>query len=516
MDAPPPRAGGHVAPVFTQANFPRVRAEDRPLSQQAAFTEFYPNGLPIVYKMLETPGSQGVMQTYIEDYLPVGFYTNYPKTEAKAIFSTRNGARPFRMMQHLLPQRRIHLWSKDEIQSVCNSLRKIYWEHMRDMRPLERWDDLWLWFDASDLYQYGALNLWNVTCTLVDENKILKEDFNKEVAVHICHWTDEWAAKECNRSKLIHWEESQGPLLTFLDERDWKSLGNIHDDFMPLLSNALKHRRALIMAPDHAANQKPKDLVTCCRNNNLQNWLAGQKVFEPNGLPGPPETHSHHCSPTTRNAPPPVFMHNGSHYYMPPPGWLVGTPLPNSNGVGGAVEALQKSAAAAGTCSKQPRIVNGIVIANGSNRPLPPMPARNYSQSQRPLDVESKNPSETSENLVASSPSPPRGPAQFVQVEPDDGCMIAPMADTNVGPMTACMSDEYNALTPTKVKRPTRDTLLSPTPIGRSLTRSLPPSTVIGYSELATGTSELDNVYHTPKESMSQPTRPSSVQPRAE
>ncbi|KAK7425835.1 hypothetical protein QQZ08_007684 [Neonectria magnoliae] len=274
MALAPPRTGG-PPPVPKSPAFPRTLASDRPPNQQAAFTEFYPNGLPVVYKMLQTPGPQGVQQTYLEDYLPVGFYTN-PKVGAKAIFSTIDGQRIFRKMSHLLPQRRIHLWNRDEIQSVCNSIRKVFWQHMREMRQPQSWDDLWQFFDASDLYHYGALNLWNMVNTLFDENKIIFTDVAKENALHIGRWADEWAMKESNKTKLREWDSSQGPLLPLLDDEDWQSLGNVHDDTLPLISNALKHRRTLLLAPrKDSEEKKPTDLLSSCRNNNLENWLNG-------------------------------------------------------------------------------------------------------------------------------------------------------------------------------------------------------------------------------------------------
>ncbi|KAH6887997.1 hypothetical protein B0T10DRAFT_607197 [Thelonectria olida] len=474
-----PGPGRHQAPVFNQANIPRVYANDRPPGQRAVFNKFYPNGLPILYRMLETPGSQGVMETYVEDHLPVGFYTK-PKSEAKAIFSTQNGTRPFKSIKHADPQRRIHLWSKDEIQAACNSLRKIYWDHMKEMGLFQSWDDLWKYFDADDLYKYGALNLWNVINTLHHENQLIKKDVLAETAVHIGYWADKWAESDENKTKLIRWDESQGPVIPLLSMEDWQSIGNVNDDAMPLIANALKHRRALLLAGEGLGDHTPTDLMTSCRNNELQNWL-GEKVFQPNGLPSPPEVRSHHCSPASRNAPPPVYTHNGAHYYMPPPGWVPGVHPMQSFGSGCTVEALQKSAAAAGAAPPKPPKppYNGIVIANGSSRPLPPPRSRRSrsASDSSSQDTASKTPSETSDKTASPSEGSVSPPAQPLDDAGDAHSITPPMPNSNVGPIAIHVPEEYDAYTPTKVKRQAQD---------NSRARSLPPSAILDYSELTT------------------------------
>lgn len=378
-------------PAITAATFPRVRAENQPPNQRATFSEFYPNGLPIVYKMLQTPGVDGVPQTYVENHLPVGFYTS-PPPDARAVFSTSDGTRSFRHLDHLLPQRRIHLWNGHEIQSICNSIRRVFWKNMRDMRQPSCWDDMWNHFDAQDLYHYGVLNLWNIINHLVDENRIIYEDVAKERAIHIGRWADDWASRPDNKRILTDWDASQGPLLQFLSPQDWKELGDIQDEVAPLIANALKCRRRLLLAP--SSSPRPKDLMTSCQDNNLENWLgmlnitlsnwghistntnllATQSASTSNGLPpSPPETRSHPCSPATRNAPAPVFVYDGKHYFLPD----FGTPADQQQArtPSDAVEALQMSAAAAAATGRQntsghslPTIVNG----SGRNLSIPP------------------------------------------------------------------------------------------------------------------------------------------------
>ncbi|KAF7548620.1 hypothetical protein G7Z17_g6953 [Cylindrodendrum hubeiense] len=451
MAPPLPKTGGPPA-VIHSVTFPRTLASDRPPNQQVTFTEFYPNGLPIVYKMLQTPGPRGVAQTYLEDYLPVGFYTN-PKVGARAIFSTMDGLHSFRNMQHLLPQRRIHLWNKDEIQSVCNSIRKVFWNHMREMREPKCWDDLWTYFDASDLYHYGAMNLWNMVNTLFDENKIIFRDIAKETALHVGHWADAWITREENKVKLAQWNGSQGPLLPILTESDWQTLGNVQDETLPLIANALKHRRALLLAPDITSEpQKPTDLLSSYQNNGLENWLAGQKVFQPNGLPSPPHAVSHTCSPASKNAPAPVLVQNGNHYYLYP-GSVAQSQSQQARNPAEAVKALHQSVTAAGAAPK-PNTA-GLVIANGSSMGLPLNTSSHASNPQHHQNTTLRNAPKKSKNkqpppaFDLSLPSRPPSVIPRLNTPPE--------VDNNVGPGSIDVPDEYEDFTPTRVNRSSSD-----------------------------------------------------------
>ncbi|KAH7158166.1 hypothetical protein B0J13DRAFT_618200 [Dactylonectria estremocensis] len=467
-------------PVMPTPAVPRTVACDRPPNQRAAFTKFYPNGLPVVYKMLQTPGARGVAQTYLEDNLPVGFYTN-PKPNARAIFSTINGENEFRDMQHLLPQRRVHLWTKDDIQSVCNSVRKIFWSHMKEMSKPACWDDLWTYFDASDLYHYGAMNLWNMLNTLYDENRIIFMDVAKEIALHVGQWADAWISGEANKAKLMQWDGSQGPLLPILTEEDWRSLGNVSDDTLPIIANALKHRRALLLAPDNTSEQqKPNDLLSSCQNNGLENWLAGETVYQPNGLPSPPHAASHPCSPTSKNAPAPVLMHNGNHYYH----YAETRTQSQPNQIrhpGEALQASQQSVTAAGAGPE----VNTTrpVIANGSNRAASRNASGHFVHAQGPQNTTFKSTPEKSNKTKQPPPAfnlilPPRLP-------PTDPRASAPSADNNVGPRTLNMPEEYEHFAPTDTNK-NQEYPRPPRGDSKSMgTKSLPASVVMGYSQLA-------------------------------
>lgn len=378
-EAKPSGDGQRPHPVLNASTFPRIRAQDQALAKQAAFADFYPNGLPVVYKMRHGYDSQGIPRHYVEDSLPVGFYTN-PPADAKAIFSTMRGEHAFRRMKHLLPARRIHLWTSDEVQSACNSIRQVFWDAMRPMTRPYCWDDMWTYFDAADLYHYGALNLWNVVNHLYDENQIIFRDVAVEQALLIGQWADGWLKSEDNRRRLMAWTEAQGPIYSTLTADDTESLGTIQDDVIPLIASALKHRRSFLV---HGAMQttpsKPMALLTARGRDEVQNWMGkstasgdtpgrtqppyplspasadtpapvGQRVFEVNGLPPRPATEKHR-EPSDW----PCFVsHRGKHYFLPP-GAAASAPKPPRASVSNkAVLDLTKSAAAASNLHPAP------------------------------------------------------------------------------------------------------------------------------------------------------------------
>ena len=261
-------------PVLDALGFPKVFAGDQPLGQQAVFAQFYPNGLPVTYNMLHGLDSGGVSRHYIENHLPIRFYT-HPPTHAQGKFSAMYGQQHFRKMGELLPERRVHLWNKNEVQSVCNSLRQVFWPDMKRLQRSARWDDLWEFFDGYDMYNYGALNLWNVMNTLFDENKMINYGWNSDLTLEIGHFADEWIKTPENLNKLKDWNGFDGPVLSLLSAADWKGIGNLEDEEISVLKSALLYRRDLLLSGGYQQSYKPPtDLMTARQNGNLANWLG--------------------------------------------------------------------------------------------------------------------------------------------------------------------------------------------------------------------------------------------------
>jgi hypothetical protein len=176
-------------------------------------------------------------------------------------------------MEHLLPQRRVHLWSGDEVQSACNSLRKLYWEVIKDMPRPECWDSLWDYFDAQDIYNYGALNLWNVVSQLFVENQSIALDVHNAFSIEVGQWVDHWLYDDENRDKLIKSNETG---LSINGVIGWEAMKGLPDDAIHLFASALAYRRSLLLSPEKLKPgvMKPNHLKEFYEKGRLENWLG--------------------------------------------------------------------------------------------------------------------------------------------------------------------------------------------------------------------------------------------------
>lgn len=149
---------------------------------------------------------------------------------------------------------------------------------MKNMTKPYCWDDLWTYYDAFDLYHYGALNLWNLINQLYDENVLIYDGMERECANHIGQWADEWIGLEKNQRKLTEWtEEGESSIVFILSDEDRRSMGDIPDDMIPLVASALKARRHLLLTgvDNFRKNREgASDVMAACKNRNFQNWLG--------------------------------------------------------------------------------------------------------------------------------------------------------------------------------------------------------------------------------------------------
>ncbi|KAI0509608.1 hypothetical protein F5B22DRAFT_318599 [Xylaria bambusicola] len=170
-----------------------------------------------VDELLEKAGKPQDNAHYLAGEPPVSFFTQPPKGYA-AVFSTMLGTRPFRFVKNPTYEREGYYWWAAEIQKTCDGLRR----HMPDIcrnieTPRDFWD-LYRYFDAIDIYQRGAQNLWNVLMTLIYEN-----DYAREVVEVEQKWQTEQhlplfkvlAAKLLSKpdmqSALLQWDEGKQP-----------------------------------------------------------------------------------------------------------------------------------------------------------------------------------------------------------------------------------------------------------------------------------------------------------------
>jgi hypothetical protein len=239
------------------------------------FNHTFPFGLP--YGMTIPDGKDGpeaVPKKYLEDNIPVGFYTN-PPSGAKAVFSTNFCKTPFRNVKHFLPDREMKIFTAAEVQAYCNKLRKRYWFHMKDMAKPLAWEDLWQYFDAHDLYWRGAQNMWNVINHLYDENQLLLVNMWAAQALEIGFWVDEWLQGPYNMRKLQHWNQKLD-ITSIFSREDKASLGSLNEAEHGWLKDALIYRYHQCFTPGmNTPRRHPRNsLWQAVNDKTVHNWLG--------------------------------------------------------------------------------------------------------------------------------------------------------------------------------------------------------------------------------------------------
>lgn len=168
------------------------------------------------------PRAPEVWQTTVTGELipeaPSHYYINIPNSAA-AKFSTRHGMLPKRQFGNWLPSRVIQHWSLQQVHEKSMYLRKHFWRDMLKMSRPARWEDLYEYFDAFDLYHQGVYNLWNVIHYTINGNEYWAGPVFQEEKAVIDDWVEKWMTSSTNVEKLSRWDPSTD-ILSIMDEYD--------------------------------------------------------------------------------------------------------------------------------------------------------------------------------------------------------------------------------------------------------------------------------------------------------
>ncbi|KAJ0271981.1 hypothetical protein Brms1b_009981 [Colletotrichum noveboracense] len=222
---------------------------------------------------------------YTENHLPESFYTaNKP---GKAIFSTNDSNIQPRYIApfDFYSDRKLPLWSAEEIQKNANSIRKKFWEHMKDMAQPIYWEDMCDYFDCFDIYHHGALNIFNLLYHLWHENQDLKKEAYRVIALEIGIWCDRWLDRGNNKQRLLDFQ-NWGNINSLFSADD--QVGNLDASQIEIMKNALHHRHDQLRH-----NLVPSPTSYPCNQlgvhgARIQDWLYDQPIADShNGLHTP-------------------------------------------------------------------------------------------------------------------------------------------------------------------------------------------------------------------------------------
>ncbi|KAI1815414.1 hypothetical protein GGS20DRAFT_597008 [Poronia punctata] len=161
------------------------------------------------------PPSQGIFH---QGEPPIEFFDKVPEN-SPAVFSTVNGTKPFRLVDNPTYERSGHHWWAAEIQLVCDELRRNLPDTCKTIEAPKDYWDLYKYFDCYDIYYRGAQNLWNVINTLLFENQYVQSIVDKEqmelLAENNFPWFEDVAfdllKNPVLQTKLMAWNKTKEP-----------------------------------------------------------------------------------------------------------------------------------------------------------------------------------------------------------------------------------------------------------------------------------------------------------------
>jgi hypothetical protein len=221
---------------------------------------------------IETAELERILLPPIPGPLPPSFFTDIPQGSA-AIFSTLLGTRPFRLLPNPAPVHTILSGSEDDIRNKSYFLFKRYPTIAESIiNPPTAWQDLYVYFDAADLWAEGAGFLFHVLGHIVKVNLTklnLLEQFARE-----------WAS--FNEARLISMALRQDMLsaLQTPDDCAWFGYDNLTSYEKEIL-NAVLYRHC------EAFQAKPTSAPTVGQSEPLQVAMEAQTVLPPLNRCGP-------------------------------------------------------------------------------------------------------------------------------------------------------------------------------------------------------------------------------------
>lgn len=181
---------------------------------------------------LETVELDRVPLPPIPGPLPPTFFTDIPPGSA-AIFSTLLGTSPFRPLPNPVPIHAIRSGSEDDIRDKSYDLFKRYLTIAESIvTPPTTWQDLYHYFDATDLWTEGAGFLFHVIGYIVTVN-VTKLNFLESFA-------RDWALS--NETRLANMVPGQDMLSSLQTPEDqaWFDYDNLTPHDKEILNSILK------------------------------------------------------------------------------------------------------------------------------------------------------------------------------------------------------------------------------------------------------------------------------------
>ncbi|KAJ4298713.1 hypothetical protein N0V88_003745 [Collariella sp. IMI 366227] len=127
-------------------------------------------------------------------------------------------------------------WDEKEIRLAADDYRGAFRADVEQLSRPTIWEDLYKWFDAVDLWEKGAWNLWRVLQFLCDQNEEQQRKYNTWDVVD--DWAYDWCTSSSNRAALAAWDR-RSDIFSILSPADHKNIHDSSPESLNILRGAL-------------------------------------------------------------------------------------------------------------------------------------------------------------------------------------------------------------------------------------------------------------------------------------
>ncbi|KAI0384385.1 hypothetical protein F5Y04DRAFT_228061 [Hypomontagnella monticulosa] len=182
------------------------------------------------------------------------FYQYIDRSRAHAIFSTNNGETEFRMPENPKRERDIEVWDATKIQAFGEELRQKHWGRCKYIAQLKVPEDLYIYFDAYDIYRHGAYNLWRVINHLYFENTHYLYESHDENVGRVRVYVQEVLKVAEVAQKLSDWDPKvDSDLLCVFKNGELDGLGQLLTEYNHVVRDTL-YNNYLNIRRGHSVN----------------------------------------------------------------------------------------------------------------------------------------------------------------------------------------------------------------------------------------------------------------------
>ena len=168
------------------------------------------------------------------------FYLNMPR-DARAMFSTLDGK--YAKREVMTVRRTVWKWLGLKIYQKALHVRQQFPLLMRQVKKPGNWMDLYHYFDAHDIYNFGPYNLWNVISLLHEQNLEIEPGVRAAKLSIVDEWIEQRLSGAGNPQLLESWTLGTD-IINILHPGDFSygGVGQLDEVGLAMLRQALERK----------------------------------------------------------------------------------------------------------------------------------------------------------------------------------------------------------------------------------------------------------------------------------